>query len=68
MHAHAHIHKVLMISSRNEASWSIPGGGLEPNEEPGKTAVREAFEEVSEYLYGKDHQLCMHILHMPIAL
>ena len=37
-----------MVSSRNAPDdWTIPGGGLEPNEEPSQTAVREAMEEVS---------------------
>ena len=43
-----------MVSSRNSPSeWTIPGGGLEPNEEPGQTAVREAAEEVT-YRYRVD--------------
>ena len=36
-----------MVSSRNSPEeWTIPGGGLEPDEEPSHTAVREAMEEV----------------------
>jgi 8-oxo-dGTP pyrophosphatase MutT (NUDIX family) len=36
-----------MVSSRNTPDeWTIPGGGLEPNEEPRDTAAREAMEEV----------------------
>ena len=37
-----------MVSSRNEDGWSIPGGGLEPNEQADNTAVREALEEVCQ--------------------
>ena len=36
-----------MVSSRNTPNeWTIPGGGLEPDEDPRDTAVREAMEEV----------------------
>jgi 8-oxo-dGTP pyrophosphatase MutT (NUDIX family) len=28
--------------------WEIPGGGIEPNENPDDTAVRELFEETSQ--------------------
>ena len=36
-----------MVSSRNTPDeWTIPGGGLEPNEDPRDTAAREAMEEV----------------------
>ena len=36
-----------MVSSRNTPNeWTIPGGGLEPNEDPRDTAAREAMEEV----------------------
>ena len=36
-----------MVSSRNTPNeWTIPGGGLEPDEDHRDTAVREAMEEV----------------------
>lgn len=36
-----------MVSSRNTPDeWTIPGGGLEPDEDPRDTAAREAMEEV----------------------
>ena len=36
------------MSSRNSIGcWTIPGGGLEVNETPDQTALREAFEEVN---------------------
>ena len=39
-----------MVSSRNTPDeWTIPGGGLEPNEDPKETAIREATEEVNSW-------------------
>ena len=38
-----------MVSSRNSPDeWTIPGGGLDPEEQPSQTAVREAMEEVNK--------------------
>ncbi|XP_046644242.1 diphosphoinositol polyphosphate phosphohydrolase 2-like [Daphnia pulicaria] len=38
--------QILLVSSSNEnSSWIVPGGGLEPNEEPPEAAVREVMEE-----------------------
>lgn len=34
-----------MTSSRRPDNWIVPGGGVEPNEEPACTAVREVLEE-----------------------
>lgn len=34
-----------MTSSRRPDNWIVPGGGVEPNEEPSCTAVREVLEE-----------------------
>nr|XP_019575397.1 PREDICTED: diphosphoinositol polyphosphate phosphohydrolase 3-beta isoform X3 [Rhinolophus sinicus] len=36
---------LLVSSSRYPDRWIVPGGGLEPEEEPGSAAVREVFEE-----------------------
>lgn len=36
---------LLVTSSRRPELWIVPGGGVEPNEEPSATAVREVFEE-----------------------
>lgn len=39
-------HKVLLVtSSRRPDNWIVPGGGVEPDEEPACTAVREVLEE-----------------------
>jgi diphosphoinositol-polyphosphate diphosphatase len=39
--------EVLLVSSRNHLGcWSIPGGGIEPNESSEFSAIREAQEEV----------------------
>lgn len=35
-----------MSSSRHPDRWIVPGGGMEPEEEPGVAAVREVCEEV----------------------
>lgn len=34
-----------MTSSRRPELWIVPGGGVEPDEEPSVTAVREVLEE-----------------------
>lgn len=34
-----------MTSSRRPDSWIVPGGGVEPDEEPAETALREVREE-----------------------
>ncbi|XP_058243894.1 nudix (nucleoside diphosphate linked moiety X)-type motif 4a isoform X2 [Hemibagrus wyckioides] len=36
---------LLVSSSRHPDQWIVPGGGMEPEEEPGGTAVREVYEE-----------------------
>ncbi|XP_056605306.1 diphosphoinositol polyphosphate phosphohydrolase NUDT4B [Triplophysa dalaica] len=36
---------LLVSSSRNPDQWIVPGGGMEPEEEPCGAAVREVFEE-----------------------
>uniref|UniRef100_A0A8C1Z126 diphosphoinositol-polyphosphate diphosphatase n=1 Tax=Cyprinus carpio TaxID=7962 RepID=A0A8C1Z126_CYPCA len=36
---------LLVSSSRNPDQWIVPGGGMEPEEEPCGAAVREVYEE-----------------------
>jgi len=36
---------LLVTSSRRPELWIVPGGGVEPDEEPSVTAVREVLEE-----------------------
>ncbi|XP_035499514.1 nudix (nucleoside diphosphate linked moiety X)-type motif 4a [Scophthalmus maximus] len=36
---------LLVSSSRHPDQWIVPGGGMEPEEEPCGTAVREVYEE-----------------------
>ncbi|KAK0163014.1 hypothetical protein PV327_006730 [Microctonus hyperodae] len=36
---------LLVTSSRRPDSWIVPGGGVEPDEEPAETALREVREE-----------------------
>lgn len=38
-----------MSSSRHPDQWIVPGGGMEPEEEPCGAAVREVYEEVGPY-------------------
>lgn len=46
-----------MSSSRHPDKWIVPGGGMEPEEEPSVAAAREVCEEVgflyALFLYGK---------------
>lgn len=37
---------LLVSSSRHPDKWIVPGGGMEPEEEPNVAAVREVCEEV----------------------
>ena len=37
---------LLVSSSRHPDQWIVPGGGMEPEEEPGGAAIREVYEEV----------------------
>uniref|UniRef100_A0A8C9JCD4 diphosphoinositol-polyphosphate diphosphatase n=1 Tax=Panthera tigris altaica TaxID=74533 RepID=A0A8C9JCD4_PANTA len=41
----------LSRSSRHPDRWIVPGGGMEPEEEPSVAAVREVCEEVSGKLF-----------------
>ncbi|CAG2173688.1 unnamed protein product [Oppiella nova] len=36
---------LLVTSSRAGDRWIVPGGGLEPNEDPSSAAIRETIEE-----------------------
>lgn len=36
---------LLITSSRSSSKWVIPGGGIEPHEDPGSAATREVWEE-----------------------
>lgn len=40
-----HLQVLLVTSSRRPELWIVPGGGVEPEEEPAVTAVREVLEE-----------------------
>ncbi|KAF7248500.1 Diphosphoinositol polyphosphate phosphohydrolase 2 [Varanus komodoensis] len=44
-HAGAASDVLLVSSSRYPDQWIVPGGGMEPEEEPGGAAVREVYEE-----------------------
>lgn len=47
---------LLVSSSRHPDQWIVPGGGMEPEEEPGGTAVREVYEEVSHQSFQFNHK------------
>lgn len=44
-----------MSSSRYPDQWIVPGGGMEPEEEPGGAAVREVYEEVNHRFNSPAH-------------
>lgn len=47
--------KVLLVtSSSRPEQWIVPGGGMEPEEEPSATAVREVVEEAG--VVGRLHK------------
>lgn len=43
-----------MTSSSRPEQWIVPGGGIEPEEEPSATAVREVVEEAG--VVGRLHR------------
>jgi ADP-ribose pyrophosphatase YjhB (NUDIX family) len=38
--------RILLVRPRDEEAWSFPGGNVMPNESIGRSAVREAVEEL----------------------
>lgn len=38
--------QVLLVSSRYPDQWIVPGGGMEPEEEPDGAGCEEVYEEV----------------------
>ncbi|XP_006007473.1 nudix (nucleoside diphosphate linked moiety X)-type motif 4a isoform X4 [Latimeria chalumnae] len=49
---------LLVSSSRYPDQWIVPGGGMEPEEEPGGAAVREVYEENQD----RKHRTYVYIL------
>ncbi|XP_010816366.1 diphosphoinositol polyphosphate phosphohydrolase 1 isoform X2 [Bos indicus] len=49
---------LLVSSSRHPDRWIVPGGGMEPEEEPGTAAVREVCEENQE----RKHRTYVYVL------
>ncbi|KFO23138.1 Ferritin light chain 1 [Fukomys damarensis] len=47
---------LLVSSSRHPDRWIVPGGGMEPEEEPGVAAVREVCEECGGRVPFRDVQ------------
>jgi diphosphoinositol-polyphosphate diphosphatase len=44
-----------VTSSSRPEQWIVPGGGIEPEEEPSATAVREVVEEAG--VMGRLHRM-----------
>lgn len=54
-----------MTSSRRPDNWIVPGGGVEPEEEPSVTATREVLEEAG--VIGKLGR-CLGVFEVPHQL
>lgn len=53
---------LLVSSSRYPDKWIVPGGGMEPEEEPNVAAAREVCEEVSsDFLFISFNNLSLHL-------
>ncbi|KAL6090442.1 hypothetical protein STEG23_001225 [Scotinomys teguina] len=50
---------LLVSSSRYPDQWIVPGGGMEPEEEPGGAAVREVYEEQNQ---DRKHRTYVYVL------
>ncbi|XP_053742604.1 nudix (nucleoside diphosphate linked moiety X)-type motif 4a isoform X2 [Synchiropus splendidus] len=50
---------LLVSSSRHPDQWIVPGGGMEPEEEPCGAAVREVYEEHNQ---DRKHRTYVYIL------
>uniref|UniRef100_A0A8C7ZEI4 diphosphoinositol-polyphosphate diphosphatase n=1 Tax=Oryzias sinensis TaxID=183150 RepID=A0A8C7ZEI4_9TELE len=50
---------LLVSSSRHPDQWIVPGGGMEPEEEPCGAAVREVFEEQNQ---DRKHRTYVYVL------
>ena len=44
--------RLLLLGSKDEVSWTLPGGGPEPGESPEETLVREVMEEACAVVTG----------------
>uniref|UniRef100_A0A8C7VCW7 diphosphoinositol-polyphosphate diphosphatase n=1 Tax=Oncorhynchus mykiss TaxID=8022 RepID=A0A8C7VCW7_ONCMY len=55
---------LLVSSSRHPDKWIVPGGGMEPEEEPNVAAAREVCEEVNVALFNRErkHRTYVYIL------
>lgn len=56
------IQVLLVSSSRHPDKWIVPGGGMEPQENPDDAAVREVCEEVRFFFIDKSVILNLCIL------
>ncbi|CAB1313633.1 unnamed protein product [Coregonus sp. 'balchen'] len=52
-------HVLLVSSSRHPDQWIVPGGGMEPEEEPCGAAVREVYEEHNQ---DRKHRTYVYVL------
>lgn len=46
---------LLVSSSRHPDKWIVPGGGMEPEEEPSVAAAREVCEEVGSVVFHNNY-------------
>ena len=44
--------KILMGKRRDSGKWTLPGGGLEPNDSPKTAAIRELQEETGLHVHS----------------
>ncbi|XP_074683170.1 diphosphoinositol polyphosphate phosphohydrolase 2 isoform X2 [Strix aluco] len=52
---------LLVSSSRYPDQWIVPGGGMEPEEEPGGAAVREVYEEETKGKFDCTSETAVHL-------
>ncbi|XP_074726840.1 diphosphoinositol polyphosphate phosphohydrolase 2 isoform X1 [Strix uralensis] len=52
---------LLVSSSRYPDQWIVPGGGMEPEEEPGGAAVREVYEEETKGKFDCTFETAVHL-------
>ncbi|MFW0107795.1 NUDIX hydrolase [Rothia sp. P7181] len=57
--------RFLPENAPERAAWTLPGGGMEPAEQPEHTVRREVLEETG-YLIETDTILGVHALHLPL--
>jgi 8-oxo-dGTP diphosphatase len=57
--------KFLLVYNRFQAAWELPGGMIDPGEQPGETALRELTEESNQTLSEMSFHSLMKLELMP---